>query len=197
MDSEPVKPSVDSLRSWARAQSAMEYLMTYGWAILIIAVVLAALFSLGVFAPRPSNSCVGDPGFLCSGIQFSTNLNDFCGVGGAYTGFPSMNVIIGSTSNQWNNVFLAVVPQGQSITGIGSGGSKTDFKYWGTVTGHWAYISSLLPGQQSTVSICVNPNIANPTIGSSFQGQIWAMYSTSFVTNALVEVGRFSVTASR
>lgn len=27
----------------------MEYLMTYGWAILIIAVVLAALFSLGVF----------------------------------------------------------------------------------------------------------------------------------------------------
>ena len=29
----------------------MEYLMTYGWAILIIAIVLAALFSLGVFNP--------------------------------------------------------------------------------------------------------------------------------------------------
>ena len=41
----------------AKLQSAMEYLMTYGWAILIIAVVLGALFSLGVFnsanlAPR-------------------------------------------------------------------------------------------------------------------------------------------------
>jgi hypothetical protein len=40
-----------------RLQSAMEYLMTYGWAILVIAVVIAALFSLGVFnganfAPR-------------------------------------------------------------------------------------------------------------------------------------------------
>ena len=34
-----------------RLQSAMEYLMTYGWAILIIAVVLAALFELGVFNP--------------------------------------------------------------------------------------------------------------------------------------------------
>ena len=34
-----------------RSQSAMEYLMTYGWAILIIAVVLAALFELGVFNP--------------------------------------------------------------------------------------------------------------------------------------------------
>ena len=35
----------------AKSQSAMEYLMTYGWAILIIAVVLAALFELGVFNP--------------------------------------------------------------------------------------------------------------------------------------------------
>ena len=34
-----------------QSQSAMEYLMTYGWAILIIAVVLAALFELGVFNP--------------------------------------------------------------------------------------------------------------------------------------------------
>src|SRR5208282_3976409 len=30
-------------------QSAMEYLMTYGWAILIIAVVLGALFGMGFF----------------------------------------------------------------------------------------------------------------------------------------------------
>ena len=32
-----------------RLQSAMEYLMTYGWAILIIAVVLGALYYLGIF----------------------------------------------------------------------------------------------------------------------------------------------------
>ena len=47
----------------AKAQSAMEYLMTYGWAILIIAVVLGALFELGVFnannfAPKaPPGAC--------------------------------------------------------------------------------------------------------------------------------------------
>ena len=34
-----------------RSQSAMEYLMTYGWAILIIAVVLGAIYSLGLFSP--------------------------------------------------------------------------------------------------------------------------------------------------
>ncbi|MDE1860256.1 MAG: LamG domain-containing protein [Candidatus Micrarchaeota archaeon] len=32
-----------------KLQSAMEYLMTYGWAILIIAVVMIALYSLGIF----------------------------------------------------------------------------------------------------------------------------------------------------
>ena len=35
----------------ARIQSAMEYLMTYGWAILIIAIVLGVLYYLGVFNP--------------------------------------------------------------------------------------------------------------------------------------------------
>ncbi len=34
-----------------KAQSAMEYLMTYGWAILIVIIVAAALFALGVFNP--------------------------------------------------------------------------------------------------------------------------------------------------
>ncbi len=35
----------------SRLQSAMEYLMTYGWSILIVAVVLGALAYLGVFNP--------------------------------------------------------------------------------------------------------------------------------------------------
>jgi uncharacterized protein (UPF0333 family) len=32
-----------------KGQTAMEYLMTYGWAILIIIVVVAALYAMGVF----------------------------------------------------------------------------------------------------------------------------------------------------
>jgi hypothetical protein len=34
-----------------KAQSALEYLMTYGWAILIVIIVGAALYALGVFNP--------------------------------------------------------------------------------------------------------------------------------------------------
>jgi len=57
------KNNVERCFEGAKAQSAMEYLMTYGWAILIIAVVLGALFQLGVFnannfAPKaPPGSC--------------------------------------------------------------------------------------------------------------------------------------------
>ena len=46
-----------------KSQAAMEYLMTYGWAILIIALSLAVLYSLGImnpknFVPRaPPGSC--------------------------------------------------------------------------------------------------------------------------------------------
>jgi hypothetical protein len=45
----------------------MEYLMTYGWAILIIAVVLGAMFSLGIFggAGVLGTTCIADSGFLC------------------------------------------------------------------------------------------------------------------------------------
>ena len=42
-----------------KGQAAMEYLMTYGWAILIIIVVVAALYAMGVFK-------VGKPTVPCS-----------------------------------------------------------------------------------------------------------------------------------
>ena len=35
-------------------QSAMEYLMTYGWAILILTVVIGALYSMGIFGSTTS-----------------------------------------------------------------------------------------------------------------------------------------------
>ncbi len=49
--------------SATEGQSAMEYLMTYGWAILSVAIVLAALFELGIFNSglflqhAPAGSC--------------------------------------------------------------------------------------------------------------------------------------------
>ena len=39
-----------------KSQSALEYMMTYGWAILIIVIVAGVLYSLGIFTPSLSAS---------------------------------------------------------------------------------------------------------------------------------------------
>ena len=54
-------------------QSAMEYLLTYGWAIMIIAVALAVLFASGVFNPSISQQCLMQSGFNCVNYFMSDN----------------------------------------------------------------------------------------------------------------------------
>jgi hypothetical protein len=58
-----------------KAQSAIEYLMTYGWAILIMAVILSALFVLGVFNPGSftGQECLMQAGFSCLNIYMYPN----------------------------------------------------------------------------------------------------------------------------
>jgi hypothetical protein len=60
-----MKPLV-SARS-LRGQAAMEYLMTYGWALLVIVLVLGALIYLGVLNPgsRLQDTCNLPIGFKC------------------------------------------------------------------------------------------------------------------------------------
>jgi len=50
-----------------KSQSAMEYLMTYGWAILVVLIALGALFYLGVFNPKTPNTCQLNTPFVCIG----------------------------------------------------------------------------------------------------------------------------------
>ena len=47
--------SIFSIKS-KRSQSALEYMMTYGWAILIIVIVAVILYSMGIFNPSSSIS---------------------------------------------------------------------------------------------------------------------------------------------
>lgn len=56
-------------------QAAMEYLMTYSWAILIIAVALAALYMFGIFTPGNyvGSECLLPAGFSCTSIVLASN----------------------------------------------------------------------------------------------------------------------------
>jgi len=108
----------------------MEYLMTYGWAILVIAVVLGALYSLGIFngANFLGGSCVAAPGYLCT--------NPTLGTGGILSftfGYQGPNVTIVG--------FACTNSSAAPSTFIASGSS------------------SLLPGQEESVStLCPIPS---------------------------------------
>lgn len=67
------------------AQAAMEFLMTYGWALLVVLVVIGALWYMGVLNPESNvpDQCNLGSGFTCAGAAtyndgrfgFTTNQN--------------------------------------------------------------------------------------------------------------------------
>jgi len=61
------------MKNTFKLQSAMEYLMTYGWAILIIAAVLGALYQMGAF--NSSSLTVRVPSGACKVLRTSAAVN--------------------------------------------------------------------------------------------------------------------------
>ncbi|MAF36007.1 hypothetical protein CL622_02715 [archaeon] len=56
-----------------RGQVAMEFLMTYGWAIIIILLAIGALWLLGVFSPSVPTTCQIEAPFTCQDAVVSDN----------------------------------------------------------------------------------------------------------------------------
>ena len=122
-------------------QSAMEYLMTYGWSILIVAVVLGALAYLGVFNPlyfapkaNPGSCQVFRPNG--AGTSYDINLLGVCqsevpeyvaqfNGQSSYVKLPSGQALLGTTPTggtitAW--VALERYPYGNNLCCSGYGG---------------------------------------------------------------------------
>ncbi len=143
----------------------MEYLMTYGWAILIIAVVLAALFELGVFngsnlAPQ---ACIAQAGFVCKNPIYTAN-----GIG----------ITLGQTTGrEYFDSFMFIAAEGEPLSGTGIPQNFTN-------PSNGLFIGNLLPGQ--TVGADFNSSKfaygqipANAPIGTPFAGYVWLGYCLS------------------
>lgn len=81
-----------------RGQGAMEYLMTYGWAILVVMIVGVVLWQLGIFGPGPggANTASGftkikpmEPSIVYSAAADTLNFTVVCAAG---TGISITNV---------------------------------------------------------------------------------------------------------
>lgn len=57
-----------------KGQAAMEFLMTYGWAILVVLIAIGALAYFGVLSPQKflPKSCIVSPGFSCEDTKVTT-----------------------------------------------------------------------------------------------------------------------------
>ncbi len=144
----------------------MEYLMTYGWAILIVAVVLGALYSLGIF--NGSNflggTCVAAPGYLCSNPLLATD-----GTLSLTYGYQGPNVTV---------VGFACTNTTTAPSSFASSGS-----------------SNLEPGQEESVSVsCPLPSGA--TIGTPYSGYLWVEYDQAGQSNLIARFATARLTAS-
>lgn len=167
-----------------KLQSAMEYLMTYGWAILIIAVVLGALFSLGVFNTGSllGTSCIAAPGFLCQNPVLGTTGNLVMTIGQS-TGSAFYNVGLGcaatATSAGLPNPTTALV-QANTI-GAANTLPANQANANAALTGT---IMTLVSGQTISISgfKCYDTTgtaLSAPAIGTTFSGGIWMNYTLS------------------
>jgi len=151
---------MNSTSNSRKAQSAMEYLMTYGWAILIIAVVLGALFSLGVFSGSSflGTTCIASSGYLCSSPSWAHGTN-------------SIAVTIGqATGSSWAaNSFVVFVPQGTAtVTGIPTIAASNTI----------LLSSSSFPSGLSQ-TVYLSSGTASNAVGTSAGGAIWVAYGTT------------------
>ena len=163
-----------------KAQSAMEYLMTYGWAILIIAVVLGALFSLGVFSGSSllGTSCVASPGYYCQNPVLSAS--------GALTFSFGQNT--GATEY---NAIIYVEPESQSPVSSSAPFFPSNYTPIGTY-------STLASGQTINPTISISGFSGKP-IGTPFTGYVWLSYngsSSSGTSNLLAKVATIIVKVS-
>ncbi len=153
-----------------KLQSAMEYLMTYGWAILIIAVVMVALFSLGILGGNPlSTACLSLSGYICqTPILHST----------------TFNVVVGqATGNNWVGVNIFWVAQGTPPTGLTSTlacpVTATNVFTTGIMcAGYGAATATLNTGSTMNAGFLV-PAANAVTTGTAYSGQLWATYYLS------------------
>lgn len=174
-----------------KQQSAMEYLMTYGWSILIIAIVLAALFSLGVFSnsnlgPRAQpNSCrvfrPNGPGTtsninlegVCNG-ELPQYVGEFDGV----TSYVSVSSVSGMpVSSNARSVFLWINP---SIT---DSGYHTPFGEGVTgATANAVLIRLKNPGTGTTIGL--NSGAGTVMSSISVPQNTWSFVGFTYVAGA-------------
>jgi hypothetical protein len=175
----------------------MEYLATYGWAIAIITVILALLFSLHIFNSGSSlgTSCTARPGYACTGITMSqTGLLSFTFSQAVSAMAYNAQFACISSTGSLAPILAAYTAQAQT------GGSIGTTSVSGPTGFQSANIANLGSLTVTNVQCYTSTGGSSFPIGTPYVGQIWMVYNTNSVQPfpgvIFVQVAAFSAKSS-
>ena len=168
--------------SMKKAQSAMEYLMTYGWAILIVIIVAAALYALGIFNPATYTGRI-PTGFTTLGAPDDWDVDSNGNVQillnnrlASQIEIYNISVTMGTTTDNWN-------------TRNCNGGGLTDYMTIGP--GGSANPATACPSANETYSL----DAGSPTAGTTYSVDVEIEYNSGGFTHS--ESGKITGTVSQ
>ena len=148
-----------------KAQSALEYMMTYGWAILIIVIVAAVLYSLGIFSPSSSVGAV-QTGFAPFTATASSCTPHYFAVAFSTGGLPAGSsdaTISAATTEITSDTGLPVT----TLPAPASGVSATTVTPGSTFIVNWSGVNCLTAGVHYSASITMNYTYTSAGLSST------------------------------
>ncbi len=145
----------------AKSQSAMEYVTTYGWAILILTIAVLVIVTSGFLTPKPINLCFFQYNFTCT--SYTINSNGILNVSILQrTGYNITTTYMGCDSNASSSPILSYIP-----ANVPNGGSFSE-----------------------TLQCYSSGKDFNSTLGAYYKGYIILEYTSSISGYAHTVAGR-------
>jgi len=119
-----------TLNKYRKSQAAMEFLMTYGWAILVVLAAIAALAYFGVLSPEKflPEKCLIETGFTCISSKVESGQSTIILSNGLGRSLTINNIQIGSCSTPFSTSLQSENDATFVVTGCSNGDLKEVFK---------------------------------------------------------------------
>ncbi len=168
-----------------RAQAAVDFMISYGIALMIIIIAVAVLYSIAITTPAlATQSCTAAPGFACSSFVLNTN------------GLLTID-LAQATGGQIVVHGIACSSQ-QNTTG-----SKPEYGNIYVKNAISYYLSGNSPGTGISIysgsngtmfPYCYNPSgIASGSLGNGFTGFVWLNYTVPGYGNVVQQIASLSL----
>lgn len=162
-----------------KGQSAMEYLMTYGWALLVIVVVIAVLMYINPF--RAPQQCLFDqPGFVCVGNPFLTTNTNVMQIR-LTNGFNNAITVLGVACVRGTAPVPTTLTEWQAVSEWTANSFSGDVPSKAEFSPQALSVTCTLPPRQlsgNTWDMSAAQATPNFQAGSDFNGRLYVMYTT-------------------